>query len=354
MVLNCILGAPRPLYSVAGENIMAEKKERFDIQQSVTNQIIDRIEKGGLPPWFCPWTKAGEPAMPYNFESNRKYSGVNVILLWMRAMDQGFTSNGWLTFNQAKKLGGTVRKGEKATRLIFYKPIEIDREDEDDEDGSGKVVLNYRKVFRVFNVEQIDGLSIDQVDNEKQDFGCVHAADAIESIWGKYSEVTKVKMLSGGDWAYYSPSKDYIRLPNTFHDAESYAATFAHEMIHSTGHPSRLDRFDQGIKSFESKKKSYAFEELVAEIGAAFVCAELGIDSSIEHHACYLDHWLDNFKNDKSFLFKAAAASARAHELLMKPSSLVTRKKGPSLATGTFSQHGAPQPRNSALVGSSM
>lgn len=286
--------------------------QRFDIQQQITEEIVQRIEEGGLPPWKCPWTKTGESPIPYNYATKQGYNGMNILLLWMRAAEKGFSRNAWLTFNQAKSLGARVRKGEKSVRCIFYKPLEV--EDEDAK-GKRKRLIPLLRYFSVFNVEQIDDLDLPEIETKPRfvEYEPVTLLEeAAESI--QLSEI-----VYGGDRAFYSPNRDFIELPASFHNASSHATTLAHELIHATGHKSRLDRFEnldvEGLG--KSKKEAYAFEELIAEIGASFVCSELGIEGQHEQHASYLDFWLKHLKSDKSFLFKAAARASKAHGILL-------------------------------------
>ncbi|MBQ4840163.1 ArdC family protein [Pseudoalteromonas luteoviolacea] len=296
-----------------------KKATRTDIQQAVTDSIIAKIEAGDVLPWQCPWTKTGEQPIPYNWLTKQFYSGINILILWIRAMECGYSTNSWLTFKQAQQLGGKVRKGEKAVQCIFVKPIEV--EDENSErgtDDNGKKIILCRKAFSLFNVEQVEGLENLPVDPEQPEYDETESVAAINRVAEVYCANTGVEIRHGGDKAYYSPALDIIKLPTTFHDGGGYAATLAHELIHSTGHKARFDRFDQQAEAFKGFKEAYAFEELIAELGAAFACAELGVQGQHEQHASYLDSWLRVLKNDKTFIFKAAAAASKAHSYLMR------------------------------------
>lgn len=298
---------------------MMKNANRTDIQQAVTDSIVARIEQGGVLPWQCPWTKTGEQPIPYNWLTKQFYSGINILILWVTAMEKGYSTNAWLTFKQAQQLGARVRKGEKAVQCIFVKPVEVEDENAGcDTDENGKKIIMCRKAFSLFNVEQVEGLNGLPQPPEQPEYDEAIAVSAINSVAEVYCANTGVEILHGGDKAYYSPSLDKIRLPTTFHSGEGFAATLAHELIHSTGHKKRFDRFGQEAKSSKSFKEAYALEELVAELGAAFVCAELGIQGEHEQHVSYLDSWLRVLKSDKTFIFKAAAAASKAHCYLMR------------------------------------
>ena len=296
-----------------------KKATRTDIQQAVTDNIIARIEEGGLLPWQCPWTKTGEQPMPYNWLSKQSYSGINILILWMRAMKCGYSTNAWLTFKQAQQLGGNVRKGEKAVQCIFVKPIEVGDENAvSDTDEDGKKMILCRKAFSLFNIEQVEGLENLPAEPEQPEYDDADAVAAINRVADVYCANTGVEIRHGGDQAYYSPSLDIVKMPTTFHSGSAYAATLAHELGHSTGHKKRLNRFDQQAEAFKSYKEARALEELVAELSASYVCAELGIQGQHDQHVSYLDSWLKALKNDKTFIFKAAAAASKAHNYLMR------------------------------------
>ena len=291
-------------------------KNRYDFQKAITDEIIASIEAGNVLPWKCPWTRTSESAMPYNWLTKQAYSGINIILLWSAAMSLGYQRNGWLTFKQAQQLGGAVRKGEKGVRCVFAKPVEVANKDANPDEGEpeSKVYFCYRP-FTLFNLDQIEGLQ-DLPDLEQPEYSDSEAADAVDRAAETYCANTGVIRRNGGNKAYYSPSLDQIVLPTTFHSGSDYAATLAHEMIHSTGHQSRLNRFDNTTESFKSYHESYAFEELIAELGSAFICSELGVSGQHEQHVSYLDAWLKELKSDKTFIFKAASAASKAHAFI--------------------------------------
>ena len=282
----------------------------IDLQQEITNKFITLIENGIDTPWRCPWIK-GNP-FPINWLTKDSYNGINVLILWCEAMSKNYTFNYWLTYAQAKKLGAVVKKGEQGTRCVFYKPVEK----KSDEEEESEVYLCIRP-FTLFNVDQIAGLDGLSALTAEQQFDNDVTIQSIKRIADLYSEKSGLRIEYGGNKAFYSPTHDLIRLPNTFNSTSGYVATFAHEIGHSTGHKSRLDRFSSNNKAFNTYKESYAFEELCAELFASFLCAELRVVGEHENHASYLNFWLKALKKDKTFLFKASSAASKAYQYLM-------------------------------------
>lgn len=285
-------------------------KKSEDIYERVTKYLIDQIEQGGVPPWRCPWVTTGEPAMPFNAQTKRQYNGVNVLLLWMKANAVGFTSNGWMTFNQARDQGGSVKRHAKGSTVLYYKAIEPD----DNESEENKRVRFITRCYTLFNLDQIDGIERNNLPIKTP---VDDVREAVELTALPYLKKQDIDLLRGGERAYYSPSMDQIRLPSQFESGRDYAATLAHEIAHSTGHKKRLDRFDCSAMRF-NKHEKYAFEELVAELCAAFWCAECGASPERTDHASYLDHWLTAFKKDTRFFFKAASKAEKALSYIKK------------------------------------
>lgn len=290
------------------------KKTKKDVYQEVTDQVIAALESG-VAPWECPWMREGAHR---NAVTNNRYRGINTLITWMVSKEAGYTSAKWLTFNQAKTLGGMVRKGEKATTLIAYNLIKLDK------DGK-RLPMNapaekvdrtvpFIKGIPVFNIEQVDGLpEPDKVEGINDEDTLFAEAEALIENYG-------IEVRKGGDKAYYSPIGDYIGLPDAkrFHGESAfghYWATAFHELIHSTGHPNRLDRLESMGVSFGNE--SYAKEELVAELGAAFMCAEFGVTGEL-NHADYIGSWLKVLKNDKKFIVQAASKAQQAADFLME------------------------------------
>ena len=285
---------------------------KTDIYTRITDQIIAHLEKG-VKPWTQPW-HAGHAAGPVSRplrHNGQPYAGINIVTLWATAMERGFAAPIWMTFKQAKELGAHVRKGEKSSPVVYCNTMvktEMDEQTGEEEERA----IPFLKGYNVFNVEQIEGLpahftapAAPQLNPDQR----IAAADA-------FFEATGAEIRHGGASACYIPSQDVIRMPEfeTFRDAESYYATLAHECTHWTRHESRLNR-DFGRKQFGDA--GYAREELVAELGAAFLCADLGITlEDREDHAAYIASWLEVLKGDKRAVFTAAAHAQRAADYL--------------------------------------
>lgn len=289
---------------------------RNDVATEITNMIIERLEQGGVMPWRKPWAVTGGSCWPTNWSSKAQYNGINILVLWFAMEKYGYTSNYWLTFKQAKQLGGNVRKGEKGHRCVYFKALVVEDDDQSGSDVEGGRTIPMRKAFTVFNLDQIEGIDAPQAEVQTFDEGA--ASQRLEAIFAAYSANTGVKLLRGGDQAYYRPSTDTIVLPNTFYSEVGYIGTFAHELVHSTGHSSRLDRFSKDSYDGLNPKQSYCAEELVAEIGSGFLSAELGIEVDLENHASYIDSWLTQLRKDRNFVFKAAARASKAFTFIME------------------------------------
>ena len=291
------------------------------LYQKITSQFIEAL-KTGAPPWVKPWDDVEHrPVRPRNAYTERKYSGVNVTILWTAATTKGFKTDRWLTFNQTMKAGGKVKKGEKGTVAILYRDIDICRKDENgkkiiDEDGEYvKDTIKYIRGFTLFNVEQCEGLA------DKFTTGNPKHEDSPE--WNSHEEVdallNKIKVLVRHDssQAAYYPKDDVIRMPkkNAFRTDSCYYSTLLHELIHWTGHQSRLNR--PGIaKPYSVNKSSYAFEELIAEIGSAFLCAEFGIQCDFRHEA-YVLSWITELENDTKAIFETSALAWKARNYII-------------------------------------
>ena len=284
---------------------------RNDVYTRVTDHIIAELEKG-VCPWVQPWTArhaAGEVSRPQRF-NGIPYQGINVVLLWMSALNQHFVSPLWMTYRQAGELGGQVRRGEKGSMVVYadtFKRREADESGEEQE-----VEIPFLKNYVVFNSEQIDGLPDHYYAQVKPP---VHAAQRIEAAEYFFGN-TGADIRHGGGMAYYVPSADFVQMPpfETFRDAQSYYATLSHELAHWTRHPSRLAREFAGQRW---GTEGYAMEELCAEMGAAFLCADLGLELEPRaDHAAYIASWLQVLKNDKRAIFTAASHAQRAADYL--------------------------------------
>ncbi|HFP9376523.1 TPA: ArdC family protein [Raoultella ornithinolytica] len=277
-------------------------KNSTDIYQSVTDSIIAALE-AGVKPWSCPWQRVpGMSGLPSNYATGAAYSGMNIMLLWSSASEQGFNDSRWMTYKQAKAEGGQVRKGEHGTTAIFYTTLEKENDDGETD------YIPMLKTFTVFNVEQINGLPMsDEAVFPAGTFEPLPPAEALFLNSG-------ATIIEKGQNAFFAPSTDEIHLPERrlFSDAANFYATGLHELIHWCGAKSRLNREMKGKFGSES----YAFEELIAELGSAFLMADLGIVGEVQHES-YIASWLKALKNDKRYIFKAASAASKAHRYLM-------------------------------------
>lgn len=278
-----------------------------DLYTEVTNKIVAQLEAGTLP-WVKGWSTAGGSMMPMNAISNRPYSGINVLLFWASA-ECGWKRPRFLTFKQALEAGGHVRKGEKGMKLYFFKQLQITDAHNPDETKRIPMLREYT----VFNVEQCDGLPDHVIYGPKGAPAPVNH-DRRETLADEFIVVTGADLREGKGVPCYVPSKDFITVPSfaEFHDApEFYAAAF-HELAHWTGHKARLDR---DLKTrFDTD--AYAMEELVAELTAAFVCAEFGLDNAHANQAAYLAGWLKVLKQDSRAIFHVASKAQAAANYL--------------------------------------
>jgi len=283
-----------------------------DIYTTVTNRIIEQLEEGTRP-WLKPWNTShleGRITMPTR-QNGENYNGLNILLLWDAVIQKGYTSNQWMTFRQAKELGGCVTKGQKGEQVVYANKMV--KTTEDHEGNELEQVIPYLKTYTVFNVEQIDGLPDTYYTKPEATHSDVTKDEQLEQFFTG----TGATIRSGGSRAYYSPSQDHIQMPyiESFKDAESYYATLSHELTHWTKHESRLDR-DFGGKRFGDE--GYAIEELVAELGSAFLCAHLGITPEVQpDHADYLNSWLKVLKTDKRAIFTAASHAQKAVDYVL-------------------------------------
>lgn len=287
------------------------KPVKPDIYARVTGQIVADLEKG-VRPWIKPWSaeRAGGRVLRPLRHNGKPYQGVNILLLWGSALENGFSSPVWMTFKQARDLGGHVRQGEKGSLVVFADTIR--KTETDDKTGEEtEKSIPFMKGYTVFNVGQIDDLPFHYY--AKPEPPAIPEAERIERL-DRFFRNTGALIRHGGNRACFAPAADFIQMPPfpAFRDAESYYATLAHEMTHWTGHASRLDR-----NLDRQDRQHYAREELVAELGAAFLCANLAITPETrEDHAAYIAHWLKALKDDKRFIFSAASHASRAADHL--------------------------------------
>ena len=273
---------------------------KTDIHSTVTAAIVAQLE-AGVRPWSKPWTSVGGNR---HLRSNGEgYKGINTLILALSGRPGGY----WFTYKQAEALGAQVRKGEKSTAVCFFKPLKV----EDKQDASKTKTIPLLRSYNVFHQDQIDGLPAKYFQAAAIPSSVVRDAGVDAAI-----AATGAQINHGGNSAHYVPSQDYIQLPNidTFATVEGYYGTALHELTHWTGHESRLDR---SLKTTFGTK-DYAREELVAELGAAFLCAELGVESNPRaDHASYLQSWIDVLREDSKAIFAASAAAQKATDFVL-------------------------------------
>jgi antirestriction protein ArdC len=284
---------------------------KADIYEKITGRIVAELEQGVIP-WHKPWNAehaAGRITRPLR-HNGQAYQGINVVMLWSEAVSKGYAAPIWMTFKQAQELGAFVRKGEHGSLVVYAD--RITRTEMTDAGQEVEQSIPFMKGYTVFNVEQIEGLpaqyyalaapALDPVarNQEAERFFCSLRAD----------------IRHGGNQAYYAAGSDHVQMPpfETFRDPVSYYATLAHECTHWTKHERRLAR-DFGRKRWGDE--GYAIEELVAELGAAFLCADLGLTPQPRpDHAAYIASWLKVLKDDRRAVFTAAGHAQRAADFL--------------------------------------
>jgi antirestriction protein ArdC len=284
---------------------------RPDLYSRVTNAIVADLENG-VRPWTKPWSAehlAGRISRPLR-STGAPYSGVNVILLWAESVSRSYTAPIWITFRQALALGAHVRKGERGSTVVYANRISRTETGDDGQDVEKHIP--FLKAYTVFNVEQVEGLPARFYATAEPKLDAVQRIDHAD----KFFAATGADIRHGGDQAYYAIHPDHVQMPpfECFADPEAYYATLAHECTHWTRHPTRLDR-EFGRQRWGDE--GYAREELVAELGAAFLCADLGLELEPRaDHASYIDSWLQVLKEDRRFIFTAAAHAQRACDFL--------------------------------------
>lgn len=281
-----------------------------DIYQRITDQIVSELEKG-VRPWVKPWNAehlAGRISRPLR-GNGIPYRGINVLALWCEAMSKGFAAPTWMTFQQAKELGAHVRKGEQGSLVVYASTFKA--RESDDAGNESERDISFMKGYTVFNVEQIEGLPAQYTQGAAPTLDPVQRIEHAE----KFFAATGAEIRHGGNRAFYSAGDDRITLPpfETFKQPEGYYATLAHECIHWTKHEKRLAR-DLGRKRWGDD--GYAAEELVAELGAAFLCADLRLKPQVHEHAAYIENWLSVLKTDSRAIFAAAAHAQRAADFI--------------------------------------
>jgi len=287
---------------------MSRENARFNLHQTLTNQIVAAIERVSADDFRLPWHRSGLSSIqPRNALTNNPYRGINIVALWVAAEAHRYPSALWASYKQWEQLGAHVRKEERSSIVVFYREYKVEP---DDEDGK-RLVLRYSNVF---NVAQVDGFALPDTPATS----LLERDQTAEAFFA----ATKANIRHGGERAFYRPSEDVIQLPDerlfrgsTYGSPrEDYYCVLAHETTHWTAHRSRLNR-ELG-KRFGDHQ--YSAEELIAELGSAFICAELGISPQPRlDHAQYLKHWLAMMKADNRAIFTAAARAQEAVNYLM-------------------------------------
>ncbi len=279
-----------------------------DIRSSITKTIIEALSNGGLPPWRKPWSNdPNAPGLHTSMSTGKPYRGINQLLLQCSAMKGGFKSKWWGTFNQVKQNGASVSRGAKGTQIVLFKKIERERVDAAGDEVKDNFFV--MRAFTVFNAEQTTGLEQFRVGFAKPQNNSVERYEAADDV----IDATGADIRHGGNDAFYNPPGDFIQLPHRhqFESAESFYETAFHELTHWSEHASRLnwDRANEG----------YAMGELIAEMSACLMMAELGLPTTtnLTNHASYLKHWLDGMAGDSKFIFRAASQASKAVDYLL-------------------------------------
>jgi antirestriction protein ArdC len=276
---------------------------------SIMNDRILKVMERGVVPWKKPWSGIA----PVNYDTDKEYRGVNTIILYLEAQEKGYRSPYWLTYNQANKNGGHVRRGQKSTPIVFSQRYakEIQKED-----GTKEIrVRHVLRYYNVFNFDQCDGLKTKTIPRAEIEQDKLAACEKLlAKMPGKQPSYAE-----GGYKAFYRPDIDHVQLPplETFKTVDDYVATKLHEFGHATGHSTRLNRPGiMDVAMFGSE--DYSFEELVAELTSAYLCAVIGADNSetVENSAAYLQGWMKVLKKDKRMLLKASGKAVRAADFI--------------------------------------
>ena len=289
-----------------------DDRNRTGLYEEITDKIIAELEAGRIP-WVQPWGTAAAKAplaMPQNAVTRRRYSGINVLILWGAVIERGFSGQSWLTFRQALSLGGNVRKGERGTTVVYAdRFVPNDERRRAAETGEEAQAIPFLKRFTVFNTDQCEGLPVDVASVAPPP-----PPGLIEPQAEALIAATGAEFRIGGARAFYSPSGDFVQVPppQAYFEPINWHRTAFHELSHWSGAACRLGRDLSG--SFGSK--SYAREELVAEIAGAFICASLGIVPTVRH-ADYIGSWLEVLREDNRAIVRAASSASKAADYIL-------------------------------------
>lgn len=282
-----------------------------DLYEKITNQILESVDEAG--DWKPSW-RTKSAGLPHNYYTKKPYRGINIMMCWATAHLNGFSTAQWGTFKQWGMLNGRIKRGSKGTTIIYYNMTERMV------DGK-KIEIPVMKASTVFNLDQVDGIELpvqpEPISEEQRIYNCEARI--------KHFQCSGMEIVFDGDRAFYKPSTDVVNVPPfiTFFAPEHYYATAFHEAVHWTGHKTRNNRFARDLIADlkgQDLRDEYAKEELVAELGAAFLCAELGIDNVVrDDHAAYLKVWYQRLKSDKKLIIQAASAASKAVDFLNQP-----------------------------------
>jgi antirestriction protein ArdC len=288
---------------------------RIDVYEEVTNQIVTLLE-AGTRPWSPRWA-SGAASLPLRHEGT-PYRGINILLLWSASMERRYTNPHWMTYRQTHELGGQVRKGEKGNLVVHagsFTPKDGETGEPITNAEGEETTRKFLKKYVVFNVEQIDGLDMSKFPAPQIEIKNRDERDSeLDAAFARWP----VPYREGGSSAYYDPSADRVQMPAfaDFVTGNAFYATLAHEAIHSSGSAHRLAR--ETLRDYGKDRAIRAEEEMIAEIGAAMLCAQLGMEpTEREDHAAYVASWLTALRNDKRAIFRAATAAQAASELIL-------------------------------------
>jgi antirestriction protein ArdC len=306
------------------------KKNHIDVYQIVTDRIIAMLESGVVP-WNKPWTNAHE-RFPTNFTSKRAYRGINIVMLSMAR----FASPYWLTYRQAAEMGGHIRAGEAGMPVIFFKMLDhSDAPNRPRSESSGNPESRSRSIpilryYTVFNLQQCENLPVPESVAITTPIAPISACEAI--VQGMPNRPT-IEHIQGQ--AFYNRTRDLVNMPpqGLFEHSESYYSTLFHELVHATGHPARLDR-QTLVEAGKFGDENYSKEELVAEMGATFLCSLAGIENqTIENSAAYISNWLTKLRTDRKLLVQAGSAAQKAVDFITNTTAAAAAATEEALAT---------------------
>lgn len=284
-----------------------------DVEAEVTAKIIEQLEAGTVP-WQKSWLTAG--LLPTSVSTGRPYRGANVLLLAIEALTKGYSSPYWMTYRQAEEHGGHVKAGEKGTLVIFWRQTTRPDPDSDDPDAVKRGF--FLRHFTVFNLDQTEDVTLPPRFDPVEFGDAPNPIELAEQVWDGYVDPPKLRNVVG-DSAHFVPSTDEITLPTReqFKSAEDYYSVLFHEGVHSTGHPSRLDRFVKNGEPQHFGSERYAREELVAELGSAMLLSVAEIEPNYSSSAAYIENWLTALKNDRTLVIKAAGQAQKAVDRIL-------------------------------------